>query len=61
VVEDGRAVVRRVKPGPGADGQDAVIEEGLSGGELVIVEGLQRVRPGLAVRANPVAPPTSRT
>ncbi|GJE03484.1 efflux RND transporter periplasmic adaptor subunit [Methylobacterium isbiliense] len=61
VVEDGRAVVRRVKPGPGADGQDAVIEEGLSGGELVIVEGLQRVRPGLAVRANPIAPPTSRT
>ncbi|ACL61661.1 efflux RND transporter periplasmic adaptor subunit [Methylobacterium nodulans] len=61
VVEDGRAVTKRVKPGPGAGGQDAVIEEGLSGGELVIVDGLQRVRPGILVRATPIGPPASRT
>lgn len=55
VVEDGRAVIRRVKPGTGGTGPDAVIDEGLSGGELVIVDGLQRVRPGIAVRANPLS------
>lgn len=54
VVEDGRAVIRRVKPGSGGTGPDAIIDEGLSGGELVIVDGLQRVRPGIAVRANPI-------
>ncbi|AWN44370.1 efflux RND transporter periplasmic adaptor subunit [Methylobacterium durans] len=60
-VEDGRAVTKRVKPGPGGTGPDAVIEEGLSGGELVIVDGLQRVRPGIPVRANPIGPSASRT
>jgi membrane fusion protein (multidrug efflux system) len=53
VVEDGKAVVKRVKPG-GESGTGTVIDEGLSGGELVIVEGLQSVRPGMAVRANPL-------
>ncbi|WP_336492367.1 efflux RND transporter periplasmic adaptor subunit, partial [Methylobacterium nigriterrae] len=61
VVEDGRAAIRRVKPGPGGTGPDAVIDEGLSGGELVIVDGLQRVRPGVAVRATPIAQSASRT
>ncbi|MFB0488813.1 membrane fusion protein (multidrug efflux system) [Methylobacterium sp. OAE515] len=55
VVEDGRAVIRRVKLGSGGTGPDAIVDEGLSGGELVIVDGLQRVRPGIAVRANPIA------
>jgi membrane fusion protein (multidrug efflux system) len=32
-----------------------VIDEGLKGGEQVIVEGLQGVRPGLAVQARPAA------
>jgi membrane fusion protein, multidrug efflux system len=53
VVEDGKAVVKRVKIG-GQRGTDAVIDQGLSGGEQVIVEGLQAVKPGIAVRANPV-------
>jgi membrane fusion protein, multidrug efflux system len=53
VVEDGKAVVRRVKPG-GVNGPNVVIDEGLKGGEQVIVEGLQSIRPGLAVQANPV-------
>ncbi len=54
VVEDGKAVVRRVKPG-GANGTDVVIDEGLAGGEQVIVDGLQSLRPGLAVTARPAA------
>jgi membrane fusion protein (multidrug efflux system) len=55
VVDDGKAAVRRVKTG-GASGTGIVIDSGLAGGELVIVEGLQSIRPGVAVRATPVAP-----
>ena len=53
VVEDGKAAVKRVKTG-GGEGAGVVIDSGLSGGELVIVEGLQTVRPGLPVRATPL-------
>jgi membrane fusion protein, multidrug efflux system len=53
VVQDGKAAVRRVKPG-GESGPDVIIDQGLSGNEQVIVEGLQGVRPGVAVRATPV-------
>jgi len=53
VVEDGKAVVKRLKLG-GESGTDAVVETGLSGGEQVIVEGLQGVRPGVPVRATPI-------
>ena len=52
VVENGKAAVRRVKTG-GERGTDIVINDGLLGGEQVIVEGLQSVRPGTPVRANP--------
>jgi len=55
VVENGKAAVRRVKPG-GESGTNVVIDSGLSGGEQVIVEGLQSVRPGAAVRASPLPP-----
>src|SRR5262252_5363448 len=55
IVEDGKATVKRVKPG-GASGPDVIIGSGLSGGELVIVQGLQGVRPGTPVRATPVPP-----
>ena len=54
VVEDGKAVMKRVKPG-NESGTNVVIESGLSGGEQVIVEGLQGIRPGVAVRAKPAA------
>jgi membrane fusion protein, multidrug efflux system len=57
VVEDGKAVVKRVKLG-GDAGTDIVVEDGLAAGAQVIVEGLQNVRPGIAVRASPV--PQSR-
>jgi membrane fusion protein (multidrug efflux system) len=55
VVANGKAAIRRVKPG-GNSGADVVITEGLSGGEQVIVDHLQAVRPGMAVRAVPAAP-----
>jgi membrane fusion protein (multidrug efflux system) len=53
VVEDGKAVVKRIKPGD-ESGTDVVVQEGLSGNEQVIVEGLQGVRPGAQVKASPV-------
>jgi len=53
VVEDGKAAVKRIKPG-GESGTDAIVQEGLSGSEQVIVEGLQGVRPGIPVKASPV-------
>jgi len=52
-VEDGKAVMKRVKVG-GEEGTGIVIEQGLAGGELVIVDRLQSVRPGIAVQASPV-------
>jgi membrane fusion protein, multidrug efflux system len=51
-VEDGKATVKRVKPGSTTD-TGVVIEQGLSSGELVIVDGLLLVRPGIEVRATP--------
>jgi membrane fusion protein (multidrug efflux system) len=53
VVLDGKAVVRRVKAGPEV-GIGIAIEQGLSGGELVIVTGLQSLRPGAPVIASPM-------
>jgi len=52
VVEDDKAVVKRVKTGA-ESGAGIVVTSGLSGGEQVIVEGLQGVRPGITVRASP--------
>ena len=54
VVEDGKAAVKRIKTG-GPSGTGMVVDAGLSGGEQVIVEGLQGIRPGAPVRANPVS------
>jgi len=55
IVEDGKVAIRRVKTG-GANGQGVIVADGLSGGEQVVVEGLQSLRPGMAVRASPAAP-----
>jgi membrane fusion protein, multidrug efflux system len=60
VVDNGKAAMRRVKTGD-ESGTGIVIESGLSGGEEVIVEGLQSVRPGVAVRANPVPQTVGRS
>jgi membrane fusion protein (multidrug efflux system) len=52
VVEDGKAVVKRLKLGQ-AVGGSIVVLEGLTGGEMVVVEGVQGLRPGAAVIASP--------
>lgn len=57
IVESGKAVVRRVKVG-GESGPNAIIAEGLKGGEQVIVQGLGSLRAGAAVLASPAAPAT---
>lgn len=53
LVEDGKAVVRRVTVGA-EDGPNIVVEKGLQGGEQVIVAGIQSVRPGQPVQASPM-------
>jgi membrane fusion protein (multidrug efflux system) len=58
-VQDGKATVRRVKVG-GDKGTDAVIDDGLAGGEQVIVQGIEAVRPGAAVTATPMPSAASR-
>jgi membrane fusion protein (multidrug efflux system) len=60
VVQDGKAVVRRVKPSAEV-GADVVIDEGLSGGEQVVVQGLQALSPGMSVRATPLTDTLSRS
>jgi membrane fusion protein, multidrug efflux system len=51
----GKAQVRRIQLGQSTPSV-AVVTSGLSEGELVISEGLQRVRPGEAVSAGPANP-----
>jgi membrane fusion protein (multidrug efflux system) len=53
VVEDGKAAMKRVKLG-NENGTDVIVEQGLSGSEQVIVQGLQGVRPGMPVQATPL-------
>jgi membrane fusion protein (multidrug efflux system) len=60
VVEDGKAAVKRVRPGA-ESGTGIIIDQGLSGGEQVIVDGLQSLRPGIPVRGNPVPAALSRS
>ena len=38
-----------------SEGAEALVEDGLKPGERVVVEGLQRVKEGMAVNAKPVA------
>jgi membrane fusion protein, multidrug efflux system len=55
VVDEAKRVeLRRVTTGV-EQGRDIVVTEGLKPGELVIVEGIQKVRPGQVVAANVVA------
>ncbi|HEV8260246.1 MAG TPA: multidrug transporter subunit MdtA, partial [Burkholderiales bacterium] len=49
VVGDDKSVtVRTVKPGP-TEGETAAIESGLSAGELVVVDGTDKLREGAKV------------
>jgi membrane fusion protein (multidrug efflux system) len=52
---DGKAQRQNVKLGQSTP-TTAAIQSGLTAGDLVIVEGLQRVRPGIAVQASPATP-----
>ena len=52
VVEDGKAAVKRIKTG-GPSGTGMVVDAGLSGGEQVIVEGLQGYPPRRAGTSKP--------
>jgi membrane fusion protein, multidrug efflux system len=54
VGEDGTTEQRRIRPGS-VFGSETTVTEGLGHGEKVIVGGLQKVRPGQAVTATPVA------
>ena len=49
---DNKVEQRRLKLGP-VQGADITVTDGLKPGELVIVEGIQKVRPGEAVTATP--------
>ena len=60
VASEGKTAVRRVKPA-GESGTGVIIDEGLTGGELVIVEGAQNLRPGAPVRATPLPPAPGRS
>jgi RND family efflux transporter MFP subunit len=49
VDKDSRVIVRRIKKGPVIENFWA-IESGLNEGEMVIVEGIQKVQPGMTVK-----------
>ncbi len=55
IVENGKVAIRRITTG-GASGADVIVSDGLSGGEQIIVEGLQTLRAGMAVQARPASP-----
>ena len=55
VSDDNTVELRDVRLGPAKD-LDVVVESGLAGGESVIVEGLQKVRPGMQVSPSPADP-----
>jgi membrane fusion protein (multidrug efflux system) len=58
LVADGKAVIQRVKLG-GESGPYAIVDDGLKGGEQVVVQGIESLRAGAAVVASPAPPPLS--
>ena len=56
VGEDKKVELRRIQLGQSTP-TTAVIASGLKEGELVIVEGIQRARPGIEVNPGPASPP----
>jgi len=59
VNSDNEVVLVNVQTGPVKD-NEIVIESGLAGGESVIVEGIQKVRPGMKVAPQPYISPAER-
>jgi membrane fusion protein (multidrug efflux system) len=60
LVVDNKAVVQRVRLG-GEQGSAAIVDDGLKGGEQVVVQGMETLRPGAAVIASPAAPAADRS
>ncbi len=58
--EDNKAEIRPIKIGPRFNRQ-VVVTQGLKEGDKVIVEGIQKVRPGMAVTAKPYQEPKADT
>jgi membrane fusion protein (multidrug efflux system) len=54
VVDGGKAAIRRVKTA-GVRGTDIIIDQGLSGGEQIVVEGIQLLRPDVPVKVSPLS------
>ena len=59
VADDGSVAIRLIRPGPRIDGY-RIVRTGLDGSERIVVVGLQRVRPGGRVTAQPIELPPSR-
>jgi membrane fusion protein (multidrug efflux system) len=57
VSDDGAVEIRQVQMGPRVD-DEWIVESGLEAGERIALEGLQRLRPGTKVIANPVSSAT---
>jgi membrane fusion protein (multidrug efflux system) len=60
VKQDDTVEIRVVQPGP-RDGSDWVIEKGLQPGERIVVEGVQKVRNGMAVKPTPAGAAATAT
>jgi membrane fusion protein (multidrug efflux system) len=58
VDESGMVSVKEIALGP-KTGDDVVVESGLNAGEIVIVEGIQKVRPGMTVEPVPAGVPAA--
>ena len=56
---DSKAQVRRIETGQ-VKNADIAVKKGIKEGELVITEGIQKVRPGQVVKAAPVQTVTGR-
>jgi multidrug efflux pump subunit AcrA (membrane-fusion protein) len=59
VGEDGTVAPKVIRPGPREDGY-RVVRQGLTGEESIVINGLQRARPGTKVTPNMTTLPPSR-
>jgi RND family efflux transporter MFP subunit len=49
---DNTVAAQQIRPGPKIDGY-RLVREGLKGGETIVIDGLVRIRPGLAITPRP--------
>ena len=59
LVKDGKAQSQAIDVGPEVNGK-SIISKGLSPGDVVIVEGFQKIRPGVPVQAVPWKAPAAQ-